>query len=46
MSGNWNGEILDMDDGKEKKNDQLNCSLVHDAEEENEKETAKASSLS
>jgi hypothetical protein len=26
MSGNWNGEILDMDEGK-KKNDQLNLSV-------------------
>ncbi len=28
MSGNWNGEILDMNEGKSK-NDRLNFSLRH-----------------
>ena len=36
MSGNWNGEILDMDEEREK-NDQSICSLVHDALRERKK---------
>jgi hypothetical protein len=39
MSGNWNGDIFDMDD-EEKKNGQLNFSLVHKS-----KETSFCSSL-
>jgi hypothetical protein len=33
MSGNWNGDIFDMDDGKKKKNGQLNFSLIHKTKE-------------
>jgi hypothetical protein len=39
MSGNWNGDIFDMDD-EEKKNGQLNFSFVHKS-----KETSFCSSL-
>ncbi len=42
MSGNWNGDIFDMDDGKKKKNGQLNFSLIHKTKEEKKSELASA----
>ncbi len=40
MSGNWNGDIFDMDDGK--KNGQLNFSLIHKTKEKKNPELASA----